>query len=327
IVGVNPLDGSILAGIQKGDLYQIVSIPSDGKAPTRVLLTLTQRIASIDMAPDGSLYADQYEQPLQVVRFTESVQTPETVDISPTYMDSPVLELPDNHFLVTAILSGRAGLLVTRAGGELAPFIDTTEETRIPALAGTGRIAFLLGNPSQQSIGIASLKDGRLIGRMRIPSTGRIRSLSASSDGTTLFCSAEGSISSIPASGGDAHRLGLGDAVVFDRRHGSLIVQLNEKEGIRLVRMPVTGGPLEVIPVHGGLEIPASQAFGPDAVRADGKIVISVQSNDSWFWGVAVLDPETGNIRKIPLRYDGDLTYPSWNQKNEIVADGFPFRG
>ena len=104
-------------------------------------------------------------------------------------------------------------------------------------------------------------------------------------------------------------------------------MQLNEKEGIRLVRMPVAGGPLDVIPVHGDLEIPASQAFGPDAVRADGKIVISVQSNDSWFWGVAVLDPETGNLRKIPLRYDGDLTYPSWNQKNEIVADGFPFRG
>src|SRR5262249_9796202 len=45
VVGVNPLDRSILASVQKGDLRQIVSIPSDGKTPFRVLLTLPERIS------------------------------------------------------------------------------------------------------------------------------------------------------------------------------------------------------------------------------------------------------------------------------------------
>src|SRR5207244_710532 len=124
------------------------------------------------------LYVDQYEQPLQVVRFNESVQTPKTVDIAPVgFLESPVLELPDNRFLVTGIFDGRTRLLIARLTGELAPFIDTAEETRGPAFAGSGRIAFSLGNPPQQSIGIASLQDRRLIERLRINRTRPIRRL------------------------------------------------------------------------------------------------------------------------------------------------------
>src|SRR5262249_1996580 len=155
-IAVNPLDRSVLAGIQNGDLTQIVSIPSDGQTPSRVLLPLTERIFSMDMAPDGSLYVDQYERPLQVVRFNDSAQTPETVNIAHyAAFQSPVLEIADNRFLVTGIFHGRLGLLVARPTGELAPFIDTAEETSAPAFAGSGRIAFSLGEPTQQSIAIA----------------------------------------------------------------------------------------------------------------------------------------------------------------------------
>jgi hypothetical protein len=43
---------------------------------------------------------------------------------------------------------------------------------------------------------------------------------------------------------------------------------------------------------------------------------------ESWFLGGAVLDPKTGMVRKLPIRYDADLFSLAWNQKNEIVAAG-----
>ncbi len=55
--------------------------------------------------------------------------------------------------------------------------------------------------------------------------------------------------------------------------------------------------------------------------------MVAVASKDSWFYGAAVLNPESGTLRRIPLRYDGDLFSLSWNQKNEIIAGGFLMRG
>src|SRR5207249_8198485 len=179
----------------------------------------------------------------------------------------------------------------------------------------------------QESIAIASIKDGgRLVRRWRITSKEGIQSLSASPDGSTLFYSDGGSIWSIPASGGDPLRLGIGDAVAFDPHRPSLIVQLNEKV-VRLVRMPISGGSTEPIPLNSDLQIPANSILGSNAVRSDGQIVVAVASRDSWFYGAAILDPASGTLRKVPLRYDGDLFSLSWNQRNEIIAGGFLMRG
>ena len=328
-LAVVPTDRSVLADIGKGDLHQIVAIPFDGKAPARVLLTLTEGTWFQDMAPDGSLYVAQRTRPVQALRFKDSAQTPEAVAVVPVgdYSAPSVLELPDKRFLMTAVFDDRLRLFAAKASGELAPFVETDEDTRGPAtFAGPDRIAFILGKPPQQSIGVASVKDGRLMQRWRIPSKGGIQSLSASPDGTTLFYSDAGSIWSVPASGGDARQLGAGDAVAFDPRHRNLIVQLNGQR-VRLVRMPVSGGAVEPIPMNSDLQIPANSILGPNAVRSDGQIVVSIASKDSWFYGAAVLDPESGTLRRIPLRYDGDLFSLSWNQRNEIVAGGFLMRG
>jgi serine/threonine protein kinase len=329
-LGVNPLDRSVLAEVSKGDLHQIVHIPTDGTTGTQVLMTLTEATWFLDMALDGSLYVAQQSRPMQALRFTESVQTPEPLAVVPVgvYSSPSVLELPDGRYVFTAIFDDRLRLLAAKPSGELAPFVDTREETTGPTtLVGPDQIAFVVGKPPQESIAIASIKDGgRVMKRFRIMSKDPIQSLSASPDGSTLFYSNGGSIWSTPASGGDPRRLGAGDAVAFDPSRRSLLVQLNEKV-VRLVRMPLTGGSAEPIPINSDLQIPANSILGSNAVRMDGQIVVAVASRDSWFYGAAILDPASGMLRKVPLRYDGDLFSLSWNQRNEIIAGGFLMRG
>ena len=329
-LGVSPLDRSVLAELSKGDLHQVVSIPVEGKTGARVLMTLTEGTWFLDMALDGSLYVAQQARPLQALRFKESVQIPELLAVVPvgSYSATSVLELPDKRVLFTAVFDDRLRLLAAKPSGELAPFVDTNEDTRGPTtFVGPDQIAFIVGKPPQESIAIASIKDGgRLVRRWRITSKEGIQSLSASPDGSTLFYSDGGSIWSIPASGGDPLRLGIGDAVAFDPHRPSLIVQLNEKV-VRLVRMPISGGSTEPIPLNSDLQIPANSILGSNAVRSDGQIVVAVASRDSWFYGAAILDPASGTLRKVPLRYDGDLFSLSWNQRNEIIAGGFLMRG
>ena len=65
--------------------------------------------------------------------------------------------------------------------------------------------------------------------------------------------------------------------------------------------------------------------LGPNAVRADGRI------GNRYIAGSLVLRKRRGQSRirrtvRIPLRYDADLYYPSWNQKNEVVTGSLLMR-
>ena len=290
-LAINPVDQSVLLDAKNGDLHQIISIPSDGRTPARDLLALTGQTYFMDAAADGSLYVDQVARTVQALRFKESAQLPEQMNTVPEG-SLPILELPDGRILLTGFFNGRSRLLVTRSNGELVPFVDTDEETRGPVtFAGPGQVAFVLGRPPQQSIAVTSIKDSRLIRRISITAADSIQSLTASSDGNTLFYANAGSIWSIPSTGGDPRNLGPGDSVAFDSAHQSLIVEYPEKDGGQLERMPVTGGPAQTIPTMNG-ELRMTGLLGPNAVRADGRIVVTVTSRDSWFFGNAVVNPE-----------------------------------
>jgi hypothetical protein len=281
----------------------------------------------MDVAADGSLYLDQIARPLQTLRFTDSAERPEAVAAAPLASTVPSgLELPDGRVLLTAFFDGRSRLLAAKPTGEVAPFIDTDEETRGPAaMVGSDRVAIIVGKPPEQSIAIVSIRDGRVLYRRKIPTGYFIQSLTASTDGTTVYYGDSGSIWSMPVSGGDPFKIGQGESVAFDPSRQSLVV-LFRGNGARLVRMPLTGGSTEPIPVRGELRIAGRAPLGPNAVRGDGQIAVSVRLRDSWFDGAGVLDPATGVIRRIPLRYDGDIVSPSWNPGNQIITGAFLMR-
>ena len=51
-----PVDRSVLVDLRAGDLHQVVSVPSDGKGTSRVLLTLTEGSWGMDITTDGTLF-------------------------------------------------------------------------------------------------------------------------------------------------------------------------------------------------------------------------------------------------------------------------------
>ena len=62
------------------------------------------------------------------------------------------------------------------------------------------------------------------------------------------------------------------------------------------------------------------------AVRPDGKVLLGVQTRDSWFYSLAVLDPGSEKITKVPLNYTGDLLLSGWTSDGRILAFAEPMR-
>jgi hypothetical protein len=102
-------------------------------------------------------------------------------------------------------------------------------------------------------------------------------------------------------------------------------VQLNEKEGIRLSRVPVSGGTAQPIPFQSALLL-TPVAIGPTAIAKDGRVVLSVTTPDSWFYGEGVLDPRSGKLDRIPMNFTGDLLAPGWLDDGRVLTSGWPLK-
>jgi Tol biopolymer transport system component len=304
-----------------GNLFNIGTVPRDGGSSVQKLLAVTHRTVLLDAAPDGSLYVDEYERPLEVLRFPASAGSPERIATSATYPPgSNAVPLPDGRLLFASQISGRNRILVTQAGADPLPFLETEEETWCPvALLGSQHVVLLLGAAGKQELAIASIAGGRIVRRLTGVKGAEIRRMACSPDAKTIYYTASGSLWAIPASDGAPRKLGAGDAVAVDPRNGDLIVQLSEPERVRLVRLPASGGPPQEIPFRSDLRL-TRLLLAPNAVRKDGRIVATVASNDSWWFGVAVLDPRSGRVERIPLNYPADLDYPGWTPDGRIVS-------
>ncbi|PYV16293.1 MAG: hypothetical protein DMG07_08125 [Acidobacteria bacterium] len=171
---------------------------------------------------------------------------------------------------------------------------------------------------------IASFADGRILRRLKSPGPD-IRSLASSPDAKTLYCAVSGTIWAVPAAGGEARKLGAGDSAVVDPRTGDLIVKLDETAASRLARLPAGGGPEQEIPIRSEFRL-IPPPLAPNAVGRDGRILLPVASADSWFWHLAVLEPETGRLQRIPVRYQTDFHYAAWGAEGEVIALGVGMR-
>ena len=129
---------------------------------------------------------------------------------------------------------------------------------------GEGEVAFLLGPRSGAVVAVASIADGRIVRRLKGVEGSEVGDLAASPDGKTLYYVASRSVWAIPATDGQPRRIGPGDGVAADPNGNDLIVQIFEKEGVRLVSVPISGGPIACHPQSTNAE-PRRAAFGlPD---------------------------------------------------------------
>jgi hypothetical protein len=263
--------------------------------------------------------------------------------------------LPDGRSLMVQVYLGRARLVVAVAGPgaqprDAQPLVQTDEETSTPAAAlPGGQLAFMLGSGTQRMIAIASLTDGRIVRRLVETRGGDPNSLAASPDGHTLYYALAQTVWAIPAAGGQPRRIASGDSVAVHPNGQELVIQIVEAEGRRLVRVPVGGRESKALALDGGRESKALALDGageprpialhlPDGMRIDaslaanavfqdGRIGLTVVAQDYFFYQAAVVDPATGQVRRIPVAFEGDVRDVGWTSDGKIVAIGAPAKG
>ncbi|HEV2351940.1 MAG TPA: protein kinase, partial [Terriglobia bacterium] len=321
-------DQSVFVQMAAGDLHRVISIPRRGTGPVQTLFTVTMQIDFMDVDKDGNIYLDQADRPIEALRFSPPGGTPE-VPVGPGNASShqfTPLQLEDGRIVLSSAVAGRSRLLAAKPGGEAAPFIATKEETSLPACkVGRDEVAFLLGPSERAIIAVASTADGRIVRRIEGAPGGHVSDLAASPDGKTLYYVASRSVWAIPVTGGQAHEIAKGDAVAPDPNGKDLIVQLNEEEGIRLLRVPLSGGEMKPILFQSPFRL-TSVELSPNAIGKDGRALLSITPPDAWFYGTGILDLRNGKMERIPLNFTGDILAPGWQDDGRILSSGWPFK-
>ena len=98
-----------------------------------MLFTLTGRFSGLDMAEDGTMFVDQQNNTLQVLRINRSGGSAQRIAKAESYfLRSHTVELSDGRVIVPGIVSGRPRLMLTRTNKLATSLIDTAEETSGP---------------------------------------------------------------------------------------------------------------------------------------------------------------------------------------------------
>lgn len=193
---------------------------------------------------------------------------------------------------------------------------------------GENLVAFLSGSVGMPSlITVATMPEGRIVRRLEETSGIAPQSLVTSPDGKTLYYVNAGSLFAVGIEGGQPRKLRPANGVTLDPRGPvpSLIVQVNAPDGVKLFRVPLDGGSEFSILYASDLRL-APTAISGSAVGPDGRIAVTVTSPDTMFRSIALLDPATAALERLPVAFDGDLQYPAWGRDGTLLAVGVPIR-
>jgi eukaryotic-like serine/threonine-protein kinase len=319
---------SALFASNSADLQSVVSVPMDGSPGIKTHLFQTNVTGYLDAGKDGSIYADVWERPGQVLRMNRSAGVIEQMGTAQIDIGAPeAVPLQDGRVVFATRTAGRERLLVAASGRDPFPLVETQEETTTPATpVGTGEVAFLMGAPPNQLIAVATIAGGRIVRRLESTKGRSVQSMTTLPDGRAIFFTAKGSVWSIPAGGGEPQRIGAGDSVAADPSRAELIVRLDEKEAVRLVRMSQSGSDVRPILVAGhDIRMAPGDPINPRAVHPDGHILISV-STGMWTFPAGILDPGSGRIQLLPLGYPADMSAPGWSPDGMVITLAAPIR-
>ena len=313
--------GSVLFDLPSGNLHRIVAVPRDGSEQVRQIVTLTELPLFLDIGPDGSLYVDQIDQPADLLRFSPASGALERIPLPNVSGTEPsTLPLPDGRVLLTGRIVGRDQVMVMAPGKDPVPFVATDEETTGPlAMVGEDEFVFVAGTVPARTLALASVADGRITRRLTRVDAGAIQGMAGSPDGTTIFYVDSGTVWSVPAGDGEPRKIRGGNGVAVDPRRRDLLIMLNEPAGKRLIRVPISGGSEQIVPLPSDLRL-SPTALSGNAIGTDGRIAVRVAPIDSWFWPAAIFDPATGRVERIPGGDQADMPSPGWANDGRLVT-------
>jgi len=132
---------------------------------------------------------------------------------------------------------------------------------------------------------------------------------------------------SVPAGDGEPRKIRGGNGVAIDPRGQDLLIALNEPAGVRLIRMPISGGSEQVVPLPSDLRLSSSDALSGNAIGRDGRIAVRVTPIDTWFWPAAIFDPATGRVVRVPGGDQADMLLAGWAKDGRLVTVAQRFQG
>jgi serine/threonine protein kinase/Tol biopolymer transport system component len=319
---------SVLACLVTGDLYQTVSVSHDGTT-VRSLFPVTGRPWYLDAGTDGSLYVGTMDNPAELLSYAPGGGVPERIAATSGSLITSPVQLPDGSVLLPMQVLGRRRLLVAARGAEPRLLLDAAEQAMPPvALVGDKHLAFLAGTAGKPPlIAVASLADGRIVRRLEASSGAAPQSLTASPDGRVLYYVENGTLYSIGADGGNPRKLRTASGVAVDLHTAppSLVLQVAERDGLRLIRTDLNGNTELPLPFQSAFKL-ANLPLAAAAVAPDGRIAVTVTSADSWFRSPALVDPVTGAVERVPVAFDGDIFYPAWSRDGSLLGVGVSLR-
>ncbi|MFH1573739.1 MAG: protein kinase, partial [Acidobacteriota bacterium] len=297
-LAVTPDGDWVLFDIVGGNLHRIVAAPRDGSDRLRQIITLTSFPRAIDVGPDGSLYVDQMEGHVEILRLAAGAASPERWPVGSFFNGTSLATLPDGRLLLSARTGGRDRLYVTRPGMDPLPFVQTQEETRPPfCLVGRETVAFRIGRSTATKLALASSSDGRIKRQLSDVRADTIVSLAGSPDGKTIYYVDGGTVWAIPTDGGAPQEVCAGDAVAVGPAGEYLVVSRIQPEGVQLVRVSLPEGQGEILLVASDFRM--HWGLSPGAIAKDGRIAVKGTASDSWYWQIRILDPRTGKLEKV----------------------------
>jgi eukaryotic-like serine/threonine-protein kinase len=176
-------------------------------------------------------------------------------------------------------------------------------------------------SPDGKTIALASASDGRILRRLKGAAGVPVTLLAASPDGKTIYYVSSGDVWAIPSTDGTPRKIHAGNGLAVDPNGREIIVNLNEKEGVRLVRVSLQDGSEKEIPLPENFR-PSYLALSGNAMDPSGKLLVGIAPPDSCFFAAAVLDLKSGSATRIPLNYTGDTFYMVWAQDGRVLASG-----
>ena len=322
-VGVSPDNQSALIVNARGDEWEIAAVPRSGESPPRALISFPKPSAvwGIDAARDGSVYFDYMMRPRSVLEFDTAAKAVSETVVS--LEGSALLPLDTGSFLIDRFEGGKTHLKVFRAGVGERNLLESSEESSAPtARVGAGSVAFLLDPQTAPRIAIATLREGRIIKRFSFDASS-VESIAATPDGEKLYYCDHGQVSWIGTKDENAKPVPVteGDSIAIDGAGKYLYVKRMQKAQRELVRMPLNGGQVETLTIPPEYTISDDQ-LSPAAADAAGRIVFEVDSADSWYERVAVIDTSRKSFAVIPTRFNGDVWMPGWESDGRIAAVG-----
>jgi hypothetical protein len=321
-VGVSPDNQSALIVNAVGDEWEIIAVPRSGEGASRVLISFPKphNVWGIDAGPDGSVYFDYMIRPISVLQFDP---TAKTVSETVVTTDGGMIPLDAGSFLLDRIEGGKSHLKVFRADFGSRNLLESSEESSRPAArVGNASVAFRLGPENSSHIAIATLREGRILTRFSFDASS-VESIAATPDGHKLYYCDHGQVWWIATSDENAKpaRVTDGDSIAIDGAGKYLYVKRLRQGQRELVRMPLAGGQPETLSIPSEYTI-SDDELSPAAVDASGRILFEVDSGDSWYERVAMIDTSRKTFALIQAGFSGDLWMPGWQSDGRIAAVG-----